>query len=161
MRLNFIKSSEKKEIVSVLKHFYGIDELPYLLIRTGKGKIRGYSGNLSKEEISLLGELVRLETVGAYLINERGEGFRISFDALSNSVLKKQICKNIVEINDEQFNLWIRGYDLEIKFVESFVVLKYKDDFVGIGKSNGKRIINYLPKERILKSDFKGKSCCL
>ena len=85
-----------------------------------------------------------------YLISKKDRDPRISFDALP--ILKSQITKNIIEINKEQFDLWIRGNDIIMAVQRGPIVLKYNKDFVGIGKSNGEKIFNYVPKERKLRN---------
>ena len=50
MELNFIFKNDKKRILEKLE-YYGIKELPFLLIESGREKIRGYSGSLSIKEI--------------------------------------------------------------------------------------------------------------
>ncbi len=148
MNTHFIKSNEKRDIVEQLKEQFGIEELPYLLIESGKEKIRAFSGSLSKEEIIQIGGLVKVEIVGLYLLKKEND-FRLSLDAAT--ILKNQITKNILEINDEQFYKWIRGYDLQIEVPRGTYVLKYKNDFIGCGKSNEKTIFNYVPKDRRIK----------
>ena|SRR3989344_2075409 len=150
MKLQFLKSKEKRTLVEELEEQYGITELPYLLLETGKQKIRGFSGHLSKEEIVQLTRLTNIEIIGAYLINQKDQNARISFDAIQ--LFKEQITKNIIEINNQQLQLWLRGYDLEIQAPRGIVVLKYQEDLVGIGKSNTEKIFNYVPKERKLKT---------
>jgi len=150
MKLQFLKSKEKRTLVEELEEQYGITELPYLLLETGKQKIRGFSGHLSKEEIVQLTRLTNVEIIGAYLINQKDQNARISFDAIQ--LFKEQITKNIIEINNQQLQLWLRGYDLEIQAPRGIVVLKYQEDLVGIGKSNTEKIFNYVPKERKLKT---------
>ncbi|MDO8460439.1 MAG: hypothetical protein Q7S74_04980 [Nanoarchaeota archaeon] len=150
MRPQFLRSSEKKKLVEEIKEAYGIEELPFLLLEVGKQKIRAYSGNLSKDEITQLAHIVRVETMGLYILSKRDGPARINFDALP--ILKDQITKNIVKINEEQLNSWIRGNDLEIEAQEGFVVLQYQEDLVGTGKSTGNKILNYIPKERQIKS---------
>lgn len=177
MRLQFLKSKEKRNLLKELEEKYGITELPYLLLETGKQKIRGFSGHLSKEEIVQLTRLTNVEIIGAYLVSQKDEDARVSFDAIQ--LFKKQITKSIIEINYHQLQLWLRGYDLEIgahadersesandktpaekigvqlapknNLIRGVVVLKYQDDLVGIGKSNTEKIFNYVPKERKLK----------
>src|SRR3989344_5796638 len=100
MKTHFIKTPEKRRIIEVLKERFGIENLPYLLIESGKEKIRGYSGSLSKDEIMELSKIARIEIVGLYLMNIRDE-LRLSFDA--TQMLQNQIQKNIVEISKEQF----------------------------------------------------------
>lgn len=150
MNTHFIKSNEKRDIISQLNEQFGIERLPYLLIESGKERIRAFSGNLSKEEIMQIGSLVKVEIVGLYLIKKEHD-LRLSLDA--TNVLRNQINKNILEINDEQFEKWIRGYDLQLSPapIQGTYVIKYKDDFIGCGKSNGKIIFNYVPKDRRIK----------
>jgi len=150
MKPHFIKSNEKKKILVELEEIYGITNLPYLLLETGKKKLRAFSGHLSKEEILQLTNLTNVELIGTYLISKKDADLRLSFDAVS--LLKNQITKNILNINEEQFNEWIRGYDLNISTQRGIIVIKYKNDLIGVGKSNGDKIFNYVPKERKLKT---------
>jgi NOL1/NOP2/fmu family ribosome biogenesis protein len=148
--VTFIKSKEKKEIVEELEKEYGITELPYMLIETGREKLRGFSGSLTKEELIELSDLTRIELIGMYLISRRDDDFRINFDALP--LFKEQITKNLIQIDKQQLELWLRGSTLDIKSKRGIVILKYGDDFVGVGKSNTETIFNYVPKERKLKT---------
>ena len=150
MNLRFIKSSEKKRIVEKLNEQFDIEKLPYLLIESGKEKIRAFSGSLSKEEIILIAQLTNIEAIGIYLIKrEKENDLRFSFDAVH--LLKNQIKKNIIEINDSQLHDWLKGQDLSMQAEKGNVIIKFKEDFIGSGKSNGERIFNYVPKERRLK----------
>ncbi|MBX4196251.1 hypothetical protein KW805_01545 [Candidatus Pacearchaeota archaeon] len=147
MNVRFLASKEKKEIIEQLDEQFGISELPYLLIETGKEKIRGFSGTMSKDEIMELGRLARIEIIGLYAIKRELQGeMRLSFDA--TQILKDKITRNIVKINDEQLHEWIRGRDLLIKGEKGLVVIQHNQDFIGCGASNGEKIFNYIPKER-------------
>jgi len=150
-KINFLKSGEKKKLIVELEKVYGITKIPHLLLETGRKKIRAFSGHLSKEEIQQLSDLVNVEIVGTYLINKRDDDLRISFDALP--IMQKQITKRILEIDKKQFEKWMRGYNLPVeKIPRGIVILKFKDELVGIGKSNEEKIFNYVPKERKLKT---------
>ena len=147
---NFIKSNEKRKVVQHLEEEYGITDFPVLLIETGKQKLRAFTGSLSKEEIMELNETVNVELIGMYTISRRDDDMRLNFDAIP--IYKDQITKNILEINEDQYNHWIRGYDLDIKTKRGIVILKFGEDLVGFGKSNTEKIFNYIPKERKLKT---------
>lgn len=150
MNIKFIKSNQKKEIIEKLKTQFGISELPYLLIKSGKEKVRAFSGHLSKEEIFKITQIANVEIVGMYLLKQESpEDIRLSFDA--PIILKDQITKNIVEINDEQFTSWIRGENIDIEGIKGNVIIKYQDNFIGCGKSNGLKIFNYVPRDRRLR----------
>ncbi len=146
MNINFIKSSEKRKITEQLNNQFGIETLPYLLIESGKEKIRAFTGNLLKEEIKLLSRLINIELIGIYLLKKEDNGLRLSLDA--THLLKNQIKKNIIEINESQLNDWLKGNDLNIQIQRGIVIIKYNEDFIGCGKSNGQKIFNYVPKER-------------
>ncbi len=148
MMPQFIKSSEKKRIIEELNDKFGIEKLPYLLIKSGKEKVRAFSGNLSKEEILQISRLTNIETIGVYFLKYEDQ-LRLTIDALH--LLKDQINKNILEINDLELHDWLRGKDLEIQVPQGPIILKYKTDFVGYGKSTGNKIFNYVPKDRRLK----------
>lgn len=173
----FLKSSQKKKILAELEETYGITSLPYLLIETGKKKLRAFSGSLSKEELLEMKNLVNVETIGMYMISQKDADLRLNFDALPLF----NITKNVIKINKDQLELWLRGHDLEFgaradehsesayqedshdkkqrvqlapqqKMIRGIVILKHQDDLVGVGKSNTEKIFNYLPKERKLKT---------
>lgn len=146
LNINFIKSKEKEKIQEGLKSQFGIEKLPFQLIQGGNEKIRGFSGDLSKEDILKINELANIELIGLYLFKEEHD-FRLGFDACH--ILKDQITKNILELTDENFQLWIKGLDLENMPVPAGTyIIKYKDDLIGCGKSNGDKIFNYVPKDR-------------
>jgi len=167
--MEIIFNTEKREIMKKLA-YYGINELPFLLIKSGKDKVRGYSGSLSLEEIRKLQKNSRVEIIGMYLFHEYPEEIRFSLDALH--ILKNQITKNIIELTNEQKDNWFRGEDIlldnknQTKEIETsknlgalgkeefksqekgFKVIKHRDDLIGMGKLTDDRITNYLPKER-------------
>ena len=45
-------------------------ELPYLLLETGKEKIRAFSGNLTREDIFNLGKIANMEIIGLYFVKK-------------------------------------------------------------------------------------------
>lgn len=148
--MKFLNSKQKRAIFEELEKVYGVKEIDYELAEFGKQRLRAFSGNLPKEEIFDLSELTSIEVLGLYLISQKDDDLRLNFDAVS--LLKEKISKRITEIDKNQLALWVRGYDLEIPAERGIAVLKFKDDLVGVGKSNGEKIFNYLPKERKIKT---------
>lgn len=148
MKIHFVKSSEKKRITEQLAQQFGIEKIPYLLIESGREKLRGFSGHLSKEEILQIANLTTIESIGIYFLKKE-DPLRITLDAAH--LLKKQITKNIIEINESQLHDWLRGHDLNIQAPPNPVILKFNEDIVGYGKSTGQKILNYIPKDRRLK----------
>ena len=155
--MKIISSGEKKRILKRLKEQYGISKLPFLLLRFGKEKIRGYSGSLSKEELNILDKNVRVENIGIYLGKLQDNEIRLSLDAIH--LLKGEISKNILEVTEQQAEDWFSGKYVELEnqkegkdIPREFFVLKHEGEFIGCGKSTGELIKNYMPKERRVKS---------
>jgi len=144
-----LQSSQKKKILKQLNEQYGITNLPYLLLQFGKEKIRLYSGNLSKEELLTLDKNLRIENIGLYFAKQQEE-IRLTLDGLQ--LLKNQITKNILEINNKHTEQWLKGNDLDIQTLPTFKILKNNNEFIGCGKSTGQKITNFVPKERRIKT---------
>lgn len=144
-----LTSTDKKKIIEQLNNQFGILEVPCLLIQFGQEKIRAYSGVLSKEELYYLDREIRIENIGLYFAKWENEEIRLTLDGVQ--LLKNQITKNIVEINDNQANEWLKGLDLNIQTEYGWKVLKHNNEFLGCGKSTSEKITNFMPKERRIK----------
>ncbi|MBU1854299.1 MAG: hypothetical protein KKF89_01120, partial [Nanoarchaeota archaeon] len=58
---------------------------------------------------------------------------------------------NILELNKEQFEQWLKGEDIEINTsMKDFVIVKHNSDYVGCGKIKNNLLMNYVPKARRL-----------
>lgn len=147
MKYEFVKSSEKKEIIKKLEKF-GVEELPLLLIKKLNNEIYGFSGNFGKEEIVNLGKEARVESIGVNLLSKENENLVPSFDF--PLIMKTK--NSFIEINEEQKNEWLRGNDLDIKTEKGYFIIKFKDFFLGTGKSTSERISNLIPRERRIKN---------
>jgi len=144
-----IRSSQKRKILKQLNEQFGITNLPYLLLRFGKEKLRAYSGNLSVEELNKLDSTLRIENIGLYFAKQQIDGLRLTLDG--TQLLKNQITKNILNLDDKQADDWLKGNDLQIKSDKEFKILSHNNEFLGCGKSTGERITNSIPKERRIK----------
>lgn len=151
--------NDKERLLKKLE-YYGIKKLPYLLTKSGKEKIRGYTGSLTTNEITKLNEEVTIELLGLYLFHDYHDNMRLSFDAIS--ALKDQITKNILEISNEQAEEFLKGRDVLLtkedqeKFTKTneslgFKIISNNKEFIGTGKLTADRIVNYMPKERRLR----------
>ena len=130
----------RKRSIEQLEEQYGIQELPYLLLESGKGKVRAFSGDLTKEQINQLSKIVNIELIGSYLLRKE-HNLRLSLDA--THFLSGQISKDFIEISEEQYQTWIRGYDLQIKTSKGTKIIKF-DSFLmlkNLACSNKSKII--------------------
>ena len=142
-------SSQKKKIVQQLNEQFGITNLPYLFLQFGKDKIRIYSGNLAKENLNNLDKNARIENMGLYFARLQPDGVRLTIDGIQ--LVKDQITRNIMEVNNDQADEWLKGNDLDIKADTGFKIIKNNDEYLGCGKSTGEKITNFIPKERRIK----------
>lgn len=156
MKPIYVTKQEKAEILKQLS-IYGIKEIPFILIKSGQDKIRAFSGSLAFEELANLLDSVFWETIGIYFAKIDGNDIRLSVDACH--LLKEQIKHKIIQLNDEQFENYMKGREPEInneqeKLSEEkiYYILKHKDDILGMAKIVQGVIKNYLPKERRRKS---------
>lgn len=154
--LKILDKSKKKVILHKLEN-YGISKLNYLFLQTNS-KLRIFSGILSKDELLTWMRNLRVDNIGLYFASLE-DGLRMSIDAVH--LLGSQINKNILEIDDIQAENWFHGHELSIDELkktckldgleEGFIILKNKDDFIGVGKLSKAKILNYMPKERRIK----------
>ena len=154
MKPIFLTKQEEKMIKEQLKEF-GIEELPFTLLKFGKDRIRAYSGNFDRDELNRISDNIFVELIGVYFAKIDGDEIRLSIDALH--LLKEQISKRVIEIDGEQKERYLEGKDIdaleeqkkELGEGRGYFVLKHKEDILGMVKIvEGKIIKNYLPKER-------------
>ena len=170
MKINILSRAKKKKFVEGLSTL-GIKKIPQMLVRSGKEKIRAFSGDLDREAIMNIWHLLPIEGIGLYvgkdMVNRNGvREVRLSLDGmhvwkgqleadLSESVGNRgSRIARIVQLNEEQEKEWFLGRDIELnesqKVEGGFVSVRAGEDFVGVGKVNvdGDMLFGFLPKER-------------
>ncbi len=87
---------------------------------------------------------LRIEGIGMVFARIIKDGIKITTNAVQ--LFGRYAKKNVFEISEEEKNLFIRGLDLmkELPTDEGYVILKYNDDYLGVGK--------YLPKQKLIKN---------
>jgi len=156
MKIQILNNAKKKKFVAGVADL-GIKKIPQLLVRTGKERIRAYSGDLSTEQIMEIWRMLPIEGVGLYAgketINRNGvREVRLSVDGMH--VWKEQLTDRVFVLSEEQEAEWFRGKNLELDDDQGlgagFVSVKAGEDFVGNGKIgvDGDMLYNFLPKER-------------
>lgn len=146
MKVEFYNSKQRKELLEKLKSTFGINEVPSILFETGKEKIRGFSGDLTIDELYALDRITNIEFLGLYLFRQELGYTRLGFDGAL--LLKNEISKGIVEITKEQLEKWMTGHNLDIVKDRGIYVIKQAGDTFGCAISDGKHLINFVPKER-------------
>jgi|SRR3989344_767685 len=170
--LKILSEKQKKEIEQKLNGQFGISKIPGKIVMRGGERLFLYSGSLDEKEIRELEETIFIERIGIYLakIEESGE-IRLSIEG--TQILGKQIKKNIIEIDEKLTEQWMKGSEILFEDIEKsltikssskgraigggiekprgFVVIKYKNEFLGTGKASEEKISNFIPKNRRLK----------
>jgi len=158
MPLKILNKNEMNEILNKLNEQFGIQKFPdnSILAKRGEEKIFLFTGDLSKEDISKIEKSSNIEGIGVYFckVEEKSDLVRLSIEGAQ--LLQNQISKNIIELeNEKQVEEWMMGRELPIKTENhekhGFVIIKYKEDFIGCGKASENKISNFIPKSRRLK----------
>lgn len=152
--LKILNEKEKKAVENKLYEQFGIPEISGKIIMRGKGKMFLFSGNFNENQIKKLEKITIIERIGAYFakMDEHSDSLRLSIEG--TQAMKQRIKKNIFEINDIQTSEWMKGRELRIRTgKKGFLILKYKNDFLGTGKASEEKIGNFIPKSRRLKDN--------
>lgn len=91
---------------------------------------------------------LRIDSLGLYFGQLRNDGLRLSIEG--SQLVGKAAAKNVVELNDGEFKLWLGGNDLEkgLDNCSGYVLIKHSSDFIGCGKCKDGKILNFVPKAR-------------
>jgi len=151
-KLKILNKNQKQELLTKLEGQFGIKEIPGQIVMKGKEKLFLFSGSFTYREIKKLEELTIIERIGIYFakIDENSNSLRLSIEGVQ--LLKDQINKNIFDLNEKDVENWMKGQELNIKTgKKGFLIMKYKNDFLGTGKASEEKIGNFIPKIRRLK----------
>jgi len=157
--LRTLSSKERKKVLEKLHEQFGCDTefLKKYVWLFKEQKAKYY---IATEDVLAL-DLAALpvETLGLYVCSELKNGeMRLSIEG--SQLIGPSCTKNILELDDGEFKLWIRGHDIEKETaLTGFLVVKHRDDFVGSGKpvldeKTGRILVhNYIPKTRYVRSE--------
>jgi NOL1/NOP2/fmu family ribosome biogenesis protein len=142
--LRVLNSKDRKNIFSLLKtqfdSEFGED---YEFFINPRNRLFIISRDFSKIDVKQL----RVNSLGLYFGELYNGELRLSVDA--SQLIGKTAGKNVLEIDDEQAERWMKGEDFEIDSdLQGFVIVKNNSDILGCGKIAGKKLYNYVPKER-------------
>lgn len=155
-QLHILSINEKKQIENLLKAQFGIKEIPGILVKRGVERIFIFQGDYTPKEIKQLEQWTQIERVGVYFAKifqdkQGNEHIRLSIEG--SQILSKQFTENIFELTKELAEKWMQGEELQIKTgKKGFIVMKYKEDYLGTGKASEEKVGNFIPKSRRLKS---------
>jgi len=162
MKIQIIDRAKKKKFVAGVEDL-GMKKITQMLVKTGKERVRAFSGDLDSEAIYDIWRLLPIEGIGLYvgkeMVNRNGvREIRLSLDGMH--VWKDQLTERNVILSEEQEEEWFKGKNIEfgekLEWDRGFVCVKSADgkDFIGTAKvgDGGKTLFGFLPKERRRKS---------
>jgi|TARA_B100001971_G_C18174005_1_gene528859 NOL1/NOP2/fmu family ribosome biogenesis protein len=148
MALKILNNKEKKKIVDVIKEQYNIDklDLDYVFLKNNDNKVFILSKDFSKIDI----EKLRVNSFGLYFAKIHPNGIRLSIEG--SQLIGKLAKKNVLDVNEKEINLWVRGNDISTtKKLDGFVIIKSKNDYFGSGYFKQGNIQNMISKDRRIK----------
>ena len=156
MKINILSRAKKKKFTEGLNDL-GIKKIPQMLVRSGKERIRAFSGSLDREQIMDIWKLLPIEGIGLYvgkdMVNRNGiHEIRISLDGMH--IWKEQLTKRVLCLTEKQEVDWFLGKNIELSEKQNieagFANVRAGEDFIGTGKvgADGKTLFSFLPKER-------------
>ena len=147
--LKFLNKKEIKNILDLIRKQWDCDaKLDYVFSMNEKGKIYIVNREISEIDLSKL----RISSIGLYFGTlVEGSSLRLSIEG--SQLVGPKAKKNVVELSEKELKEWLKGIDIDKDTKEKgFVIIRYKDDFIGCGKAVDKRILNYVPKARRISS---------
>ena len=148
--MKIFSMKEKEKVVSQLGEQFGVKKLDGIFSMRGRERLFFYQGSFNVRKIQELESTIPIERVGIYFGKFMDNKIRLSIEGVQ--ILKDQITKNILELDDEQLELWMKGNELNIKTGKiDFLIMKHNNDFVGCGKASAEKITNFIPKNRRLR----------
>ena len=139
-----LSSKERKLFLKALEKQFGFREpIRYdLFIR--KDKIYAMCKEFSSANLKNL----NINSIGLYIAKK--EKNRIRFSIEGSQIIGSKSTKNIFEVTSPED--WLQGKDIENKSIlKNFVLIKYKNDFLGCGFCKNDKVLNYIPKSRRLR----------
>jgi len=145
--LKFLNKKESGRILNKIKEQFGIKKLDfdYGILQNKQGRIFLISKDINKVDLSRL----RINELGLY-VARLDKGLRLTIEG--SQLFGKNATKNVYEVNGEEANSWLQGNEIDCsKEFNGFVIVKYKDNYLGSGKCKNNKILNFIPKERRIK----------
>jgi NOL1/NOP2/fmu family ribosome biogenesis protein len=148
MQAKILNKEEVKKIEMILRKNYGARiKFKDVLFKTSREKI--WIG--TKKAFKFLNKL-RVNSLGLYFGRiKRNEKIQLSIEG--SQIVGEKAKKNIVIIDEENLEKFLQGLNFFTKKLidcelNNFVLVKFKEDFVGSGILRGGYVENILPKAR-------------
>jgi len=144
-----MKNKQIKQILSQINSQFncGIKNEYLFLINSKRDRVYIASPEIQKVDLKKL----RVNNIGLYFGTIERDGFRLTIEGTE---LLDNPKKNVIELNKEQFEVFMHGEDLEIEEDPGYKIIKYKNKFLGSAKLSKNVLYNYTPKQRRAKENL-------
>ena len=130
-----------QKISKMVKEQFGA-EINFKLREMGKRRVYAY-----KECAHLENQPMEIVHNGVYFGKLEGGEIRLSIEGAQ--LIGKKVKRNIIEIDQDKAVNWMKGEDLKVESeAQGYVILKWKNYYLGCGKLQNGTIENYVPKDR-------------
>jgi len=149
MQIEKMSNEEKRELEGIIQKNYGTKiKFREVLLKTKKGKIWMFYEDFPE----VWWKKLRINSVGLYL-GKLKRNYKIKLSLEGAQIVGKYAEKNIIEVDEDELKRFLSGENIE-KFYpvnaerNNFVLVKHKDDIVGVGILRDGYVENLLPKIR-------------
>ena len=148
MKLKILGKRHVKKIFALIKKQWGADVyFKHVFLQDRNGKLYIINRDISRVDVNKL----QINSIGMYFGAIANEELRLSIEA--SQMIGPSAEKNTINLKKEQISIWLAGNDLDYLGEErGFVLIRYKNDFLGAGRIKEGKILNFIPKPRRLKS---------
>ena len=147
--LKILNSKERKELLSKIKDQWGaILENDLVFLENNRQRVFVITRDIDRLDLAKL----RINSMGLYFGELIEDKIRLSIEGAE--LVGPNASKNVVKVSKEQMRAWLQGNDIDVDTdADGFVILRWEDDFIGCGRCSRKKIKNFVPKTRRIKSD--------
>ncbi len=145
--MSILNKKEVKNLLKVFEKQFGFSSnLDYLFF---KAKDKIYILSKKFGEVDLRG--VNVANKGLYFCKIEKSGIRLSIEG--SQLIGDRCSKGVYSLNEEEFKKWMTGEDVEANVSEKFLIMKYKEDYLGCGIFAKGEILNFVAKGRRVKAE--------
>lgn len=140
----WLNSREIRGLIEAIKSQWGgCPELDFLFLKKRDGRIYLVARDISNFE----SEGLFVSSIGLYFARETHGELRLSIEG--SQIVGPHAKRNVLELTEPQFRLWITGQEPEIKEErQGFQIISHSGDFYGCGRLVQGKLLNLVPKER-------------
>lgn len=151
--MELMDRSHRKRVEEALREEFGVEGglgEEFVALYSSEGKVRV----TTPEVFEVAREIGRFESVGLYVLKTTKFGVYLSLEG--SQLLRDRIRRNVVEVDRERLEVWMRGEPIPLEGVKGsvegeYAVVRWRDVYAGSGKvSKDGKLHPQIPKSRRL-----------